>query len=51
MRPEPDISLTFPMDELEASTEPEVLSAPHMDTLFAVVIQSNRVIERTIGMQ
>ena len=45
-RPGPDISLIFPMDELEASTEPEVPFA-HAGPLPAVVIQSNRVVERT----
>jgi hypothetical protein len=42
-RPELDKS---PMDEFEASPVPEVPSA-HADPLPAVVIQSNRVVERT----
>ena len=45
-RPESDKSSTFPMDEFEASPVPEVPSA-HTDPLPAVVIQSNRVAERT----
>ena len=45
-RPETDESSIIPMDDVEASPAPEVPSA-HADPLPDVVMQSNRVVERT----